>query len=347
MKYLAIGQMSGTSLDGCDWVEVEFEFGNPLSYSILSAATYPYSQELTQKLRSARQMSAGEFCSLTAQYEHELARQLARFVSNKSKPDIIALHGHTIFHQPENGFTTQIGKGTEIVRQNGIEVISDFRSADVALGGQGAPLVPIGDRLLFSQFDACINLGGYANISFEKNNSRLAYDIGPCNFPLNYLAQKLGKPYDAKGEIGRSGKIRDDLYRAIRNLDFYQWEPPKSIGNEWFDQSMRPLLDNKLSIPDNIATTTAAIADSIQDEILKNELKNVLITGGGVWNSLLIDCIAQGVDNLVIPDPMTIDYKEALIFALMGVLRKRGEINVLCSATGAQCDHSSGVHLMP
>jgi anhydro-N-acetylmuramic acid kinase len=347
MKYLAIGQMSGTSLDGCDWVEVEFNFGESLTYSIRSAATYPYSHEFCEKLRIARRMSAEEFSSIKAEYEFVLADQYKHFSANRSKPDIIALHGHTIFHQPEHGFTTQIGIGTEIVRQYQTEVISDFRSADIALGGQGAPLVPIGDRLLFGAYDACINLGGYANISFEKNGARIAYDIGPCNFPLNYLSQKIGVPYDANGEIAARGSVIDSLYQAIRGLDYYQQEPPKSIGNEWFDRSMRSLLDNKNLIEDNIATATTAIADSIRDEIHKNHLKTVLLTGGGTLNSFLVDRIAQDVDNLIIPDKILIEYKEALIFALMGVLRKRGENNVLCSATGASRDHSSGIHLLP
>lgn len=348
MKYLAIGQMSGTSLDGCDWVEVEFDLERPNHFNIINTATMPYSNEMSMRLRMARHLTGMDLARLASDYEYLLTNLFSEFWNPAHRVDVVALHGHTIFHQPDKGFSTQIGTGRLIAEKYGQHVVSDFRNSDIALGGQGAPLVPIGDELLFSNYDACINLGGYANISFIKNGQRIAFDIGPCNFPLNYLAQQMGQPFDRGGEIARTGEIDTVLKERIITLPYFSQSPPKSLGNEWFDNSLKPILNNSsLTIEDQLATVTSSVAEIISHTVHSNQLQRILVTGGGAYNTYLIETLRTLQCDLHIPDRKIVEYKEALIFALMGVLRITGRNNVISSATGAQKDHSAGIHLTP
>ena len=345
-KYCAIGLMSGTSLDGLDIASCEFVLDNgKWSFKILSGHTYPYSQEWKEKLISLPSADALTFSYANVEYGHLLGRLTRTFLENTGfQPDLIASHGHTIFHQPGNGLTVQIGSGSAIAAETGIPVVCDFRSADVALGGQGAPLVPIGDRLLFSDFDACLNLGGFANISMEHDHNRIAFDICPVNIALNRLAARLGLDYDKDGEIARSGSIDPNLLERLNSLEYYNKKWPKSLGREWLEHEFLPLIDNDSGPVNNLMRTICEhIALQVNLSVLNCSPSKVLVTGGGANNHFLLDRIRLSGDHQwAIPQKLWIDFKEALVFAFLGVLRWRGKTNVLRSVTGSSIDHSGG-----
>ena len=247
-------------------------------------------------------------------------------------------------HQPENGFTLQIGNLPEIAKITNQKVVCNFRVQDVLFGGQGAPLVPIGDKILFSEFDYCLNLGGFSNISYEENKERIAFDISPVNTVLNFYANTLGFEYDDKGKISATGNLNSELFEELNQLEFYQKTFPKSLGFEFVKEIILPILENyPISTEDKMRTFTEHIAFQI-GKILQNQTGKLLISGGGVYNDFLIERIKKYLPTIevIIPNEKTIKYKEALIFALLGVLKLRNEINVLASVTGAKQNHSSG-----
>ena len=231
---LVIGVMSGTSLDGVDIVYCEFsEDSDKWTYKILFAETIPYDKSWEKSLSNLENSSAQEFVQLHNQYGHYTGRLISDFINRYGiSPDFIASHGHTIFHQPENKTTFQIGNGAAIAAECGIPVVCDFRATDISLGGQGAPLVPLGDNILFASFDYCLNLGGFANISYEDNGRRIAYDICPVNIVLNKIVRSINKDYDHNGEIASKGNINDDLLAKLNDLAFYKEHFPKSLGKE-------------------------------------------------------------------------------------------------------------------
>ncbi len=342
-KYI-IGLMSGTSLDGLDLAYVQFDLDHLADFSILKAETLNYTPDWKAKLQKAFEMSANDLAYLDAQYGLFLGQQVNDFIKRNEiqKVDLIASHGQTIFHRPELGYTTQIGSGAHINALTGIKTICDFRTQDVALGGQGAPLVPIGDRLLFADYDYCLNIGGFANISYDQNGKRIAYDICPTNIVLNHYMQKIGLPYDDKGQLTATGNSNTDLLDHLNQLDFYQSRQPKSLGWEFVTTVILPLIDQyDLSIPDILNTYTEHLAIQIGSKTGPGKL---LITGGGALNDYMVERIAHySPAKVVIPDRTIIDYKEALIFALLGLLKDQGKINILSSVTGSKKDHSSGV----
>ncbi len=344
-QYFAIGLMSGTSLDGLDLCYAKFVFSENWSFEIIHAETIPYSTDWHNKLKNAVILSAEDLLALDKEYGFFLGQKTLECIEkNKIKDiDLIASHGHTVFHQPQRKFTLQIGDGRAIKLRTGIETFYDFRSQDVLMGGNGAPLVPIGDELLFSKYDACLNLGGFSNISFKQNEKRIAFDISPVNIVLNHLAEKLGKPYDQEGLIAKKGKVNMEILAQLNALTFYQQNPPKSLGAEWVFESIFPLIKND-TIEKLIATFTEHVASQIA--VVTNEygLNNVLVTGGGAYNTYLIESIQKKTNTqFILPAPQIIEYKEALIFAFMGVLKSRNEINVLSSSTGSSKDHSAGL----
>ncbi|MCX6279742.1 MAG: anhydro-N-acetylmuramic acid kinase [Bacteroidetes bacterium] len=346
MKYNVIGLMSGTSLDGLDLAFCEFENVNKQwKYYILNAETIPYSSEWRRRLSTLESASAFEFVAADVEYGHLLGKLTIDFIKKfHLHPDFIASHGHTIFHQPEKKITSQIGRGSAIAAETGLPVICDFRSLDVALGGQGAPLVPIGDQLLFGHIEYCLNLGGFANISFQRGDRRIAFDVSPANIVLNYLARIVGYEYDEDGRLASEGKINRQLYDALNSLAFYHTQPPKSLGKEWVVNSVFPLL-NDLQIPVNdlLATFCEHIAIQVALAATGSPSDKLMITGGGALNSFLISRIRHYTKpQIIIPDANTINYKEALIFAFLGVLRWRNEDNCLKSVTGAIRDSSGG-----
>lgn len=342
----AIGLMSGTSLDGLDICYVKFIRNiSKWDFQILECETVPYSSNWEHKLRNAIHLSSEELLKLNSDYGFFLGELTQDFIDKHqiTELDLIASHGHTVFHQPKNKFTLQIGDGRAIKSRTNKIVIYDFRSQDVILGGNGAPLVPIGDELLFSEFDACLNLGGFSNISLKRNGKRIAFDICPVNIILNELASKLGKKYDENGELAKAGMIDKGLLEQLNQLPFYAEKAPKSLGIEWLNTTILPMIGNQKP-EDLLATFTEHSAFQIAKILDDFDVKNVLITGGGTYNDYLIESLkAKSKTDTQIPEKEIIDYKEALIFALMGVLKSLNLNNVLSSATGSERDHSSGI----
>lgn len=342
-KFKAVGMMSGTSLDGMDLAAVEFLFTDgKWNFLIYETETLPYSKNWLQKLKNAPILSGEKLIELHFEYGRFIGDQINKFVKKSGfSPDIISSHGHTVFHQPEKHFTFQIGNGAEIAASTGITTVSDFRAGDVALGGQGAPLVPVGDKLLFPEYEYCLNLGGFANISFQQNNRRIAFDICPANIILNYFALKKGKPFDKNGELGRSGKVNTELLAKLNDISFYKNTSPKSLGREWVEETFLPILNaSVISDTDKIRTVYEHIAQQIGHSANYGKM---LVTGGGAFNLFLIERIKHlSKAEAVIPKPEIVNYKEALIFAFLGILKIQNKINCFSSVTGAMMDHSSG-----
>ena len=353
-KYHVIGLMSGTSLDGLDIAFVEFiKSTDRWQYNIIKTLAIEYDATMRSRLAKSIELDESELRQLDQQYGSWLGEQVNTFTNDLNDDvQMIASHGHTVFHQPDKGITRQIGDGQTIAKATGFKTISDFRSLDVQRGGQGAPLVPIGDMLLFPEYLACLNLGGIANISFAQDGQRLAFDIGMANMPLNYFARQLGYQFDKDGALAVGGVVKADLAKALDNLAYYTLPKPKSLGLEWFLSEMLPLLNSfKVSIEDKLATLVHHEARQI-GKVIKalNRPGKILVTGGGAYNKYFIKLLRENLlENqlLELPSQQLIDFKEALIFALMGVLRERNEINCLKSVTGARQDSCAGRVFMP
>ena len=341
-----IGLMSGTSLDGLDIAYCRFEHTDKWNFELLASHTYPYPGEWKEILSRLEQKSAWEYAKANVDLGHYFGKKVNEFKQHYGveKLDFIASHGHTIFHRPDIGITTQIGDIDSIAAETGHLVVGNFRTFDVALGGQGAPLVPIGDELLFADYDGCLNLGGFSNISFSKSGKRLAFDISPCNMILNLLANRMGMDYDCDGLVAKSGTLIDELFIKLNSPEYYNRKAPKSLGKEWFVDEFLPLIPNNISTADLLRTTTEHIGHQIATVINSHQLQSVMITGGGALNTFLIECISRRCPNtkMVIPSKDVINYKEAIIFAFLGVLRIKGINNCLSSVTGAGTDNCGG-----
>jgi anhydro-N-acetylmuramic acid kinase len=344
-EYHIIGVMSGTSLDGIDLVEVKFFKNETWSFEILCAETVNYPTYWYDKLKGLVSYSLDELKLIDKDYTTFLAKVIESFIlkHNIVNLDAVCSHGHTALHRPENGLTYQIGNLPIISELLKETVICDFRVEDVALGGQGAPLVPIGDKLLFSEFDFCLNLGGFANISSEINNKRVAYDVCPVNIVLNKYAKKLGFDYDDGGRIAASGTYITGLGDKLDRLAFFNEAPPKSLGLEWVNTNVIPLIDaSNASERDVLRTYSDHIAKQISKVIKPNS--TILVTGGGAYNAYIISKIKSIIKSeIVVPSANLVEFKEAVIFGLLGVLKLRNEINCLQSVTGASKNHSSGI----
>ncbi|HET6225455.1 MAG TPA: anhydro-N-acetylmuramic acid kinase [Bacteroidia bacterium] len=347
-QYDVIGLMSGTSLDGLDIAHCRFHTtANSWKYEILKAETIAYSPDWKQRLINAEELNALNFQHLHTEYGFYLGQRVADFIiKNNIKADFVSSHGHTIFHQPEKRLTVQIGNGSSIASKCKLPVVCDFRALDVALAGQGAPLVPVGDRHLFSEFDYCLNLGGFANVSYEHSGRRIAYDICPVNIVMNALCESLGKSYDENGALAKEGMVSHYLLNELNQLGFYKVAPntPKSLGKEWVVNSVNPILQlYEVAENDVLRTFCEHIAFQIAKSLNDKPKGKLLITGGGAYNTFLMQCIRGQVKHeIVVPDQKTIEFKEALIFAFLGVLRIRNEINCLRSVTGAFTDSCTG-----
>ncbi|WP_142783977.1 anhydro-N-acetylmuramic acid kinase [Changchengzhania lutea] len=345
-EYHVIGVMSGTSLDGVDLAYIRFDFNGNCSFEIINAITISYSNSWRKTLGNLIDKSLEELHGIDSSYTDYLAEVISSFIkSNKIKVlDAICSHGHTALHQPEHKLTYQIGNMPKLADLLNKTIVCDFRVQDVDLGGQGAPLVPIGDDLLFSEFDYCLNLGGFANVSTEIDSKRIAFDICPVNIILNHYVNQHGLAYDDEGKIASTGNLNSELLQKLNELEFYQKPHPKSLGLEWVKTEIFPLIDSyNLETPDVLKTCIEHIAVQISSEINKKSDVTVLVAGGGVFNSFLIDRIRSlSVNDIVIPSKQVIEFKEALIFGLLGVLKLRNEVNCLSSVTGASMNHSSG-----
>ncbi|MEI8074043.1 MAG: anhydro-N-acetylmuramic acid kinase [Bacteroidota bacterium] len=351
MFYKAIGLMSGSSLDGLDLVFVELqETGGEWTYTIHASACYAYDQDWNDRLKNAIDLSAYEYLLLHCSYGKYIGEQVNRFIEEfgiEHQVQLIASHGHTSFHAPTLGMTGQLGDGATIAAITGINVVSDLRMMDVALGGQGAPIVPIGEKLLWKEYAYLLNLGGIANISANRKEAPIAFDICAANRVLNLLCNELGMQYDAGGATAATGNINTALLTALNNLPYYQQPYPKSLANNFGTDLVYPMIKNKsISVPDALRTYTEHIAMQVGYAInlLHHEKpltdSKLLITGGGTHNAFLVKRIATlisgyGIETIV-PDKQLVDYKEAIIMALLGVLRWREENTVLHSVTGAK-----------
>lgn len=355
--YKVLGLMSGTSLDGLDiaYCQIWQNEQEKWDFKILKAETISYSLDWKSKLKNAIFLSEKEHEDLDISYGQWLGQEAKKFLQkNNCIIAFIASHGHTSHHRPEDGYTFQLGNGQELANVSNQKVICDFRSLDVKNGGQGAPLVPIGDELLFKEYDFCLNLGGISNISFKKNNSRIAYDIGLANMPLNYITQKINKEYDEGGRLAASGKLDKELHAQLDELAYYKLPFPKSTGYEWFTEKIVPLIENSSSSIEDLLHTfihhnCTKIASAIESNQV-NPNSKVLVCGGGALNDFFISTLKEKLHSLakvVIPEKQLINFKEALVFALMGVLRVRDEINIMSSVTGATKNSSSGVIFSP
>lgn len=336
--------MSGSSLDGLDIAFVEFlENAGKWSYEILAAYCYEYPEEWVKKLKNATELSARDYMLLHTAYGHYLGEEVNRFIAVNNlqyKVGLVASHGHTTFHEPANKMTGQIGDGAAIAATTQLPVVSDLRAIDVAFGGQGAPIVPIGEKLLLGDYDYFLNIGGIANISVNAENY-IAYDICAANRVLNMLAQEADKEYDAGGKMARSGNVIDDLLTELSGLEYYQQPYPKSLANSFGIDVVYPIVKKyKASINDLLRTYTEHVAQQISGAIEKSDVeKKLLATGGGALNTFLIERLQYFLQEknviVVVPDENLVNYKEALIMALIGVLRWREEYNVINSVTGA------------
>ena len=355
-----IGLMSGTSLDGLDICLARFFLRDgKWTYKTLIAEDESYPADLKARLSRAQTMSAEEYALLHSDYGLYLGARVKAFMERHSLRDIaaIASHGQTVFHQPHLRFTGQIGSGAGIAAISGVDTICDFRTTDVALGGQGAPLVPIGDRNLFGDYDYCLNIGGFSNISSEgtKNGKaiRVAHDISPVNYVLNHYTRGIGLEYDRDGEIARSGNICRDLLKKLNALPFYSMEGPKSLGREWVETEVIPLIEsarsedgNPLTLADKLATFTEHAAYQISLNVRQNnaEKAKVLVTGGAAFHKYLLERMRFNAPHaqFIVPDEITVKFKEALIFAFLGALYLADMPNCMSSVTGAEYDCIGG-----
>lgn len=347
----SIGLMSGTSLDGLDVCHCTFKrINGKWSFTLDCARGYTYPDEMKYKLGTgAQNMSAYEYVAFHSEYGFFLGERVKEFMAEYGvKPDIVSSHGHTIFHEPHKKIMYQIGDGAAIAAVTKVPVVSDFRRLDIMLGGQGAPLVPIGDRYLFGEYDFCLNIGGFSNISFEKDGKRVAFDISPVNYVINHYCRQIGLEFDRDGEIARKGNICTPLLTALNDMDFYKQEGPKSLGREWVETNVYPLLESfGLSLEDMLRTFYEHAAIQVAEVVKANECKSaptLLITGGGAFNKFLIERIETlSCASVVIPDKKIIEYKEAIIFALLGALYMADEPSCLSSVTGAPFDNIGGM----
>jgi anhydro-N-acetylmuramic acid kinase len=353
MMYRVIGLMSGSSLDGLDIVFAELHVtAGKWNFEIVAADTYAYDKTWENKLKSATNLSAYEYQALHTAYGHYLGEQVARFIDANNlhyKVALISSHGHTTFHAPHLRMTAQLGDGAAIAAVTGLPVVSDLRALDVAFGGQGAPIVPMGEKLLFPEYDLLLNIGGIANLSIKKENSYAAFDICAANRVLNALAEKEGRAFDDGGSMAASGSINEALLAQLAALDYYKQPPPKSLANSFGTHTVLPLIQQfNLATADALRTYVAHIVDQIKMAIANSEVRDLrmLVTGGGAFNTFLISELQSALQpygiEVAVPDAAIVNYKEALIMALLGVLRWRQEATVLSSVTGATRDSIGG-----
>lgn len=360
-SFRVLGLMSGTSLDGLDIVDVVFSSKNHHSsddlvkweYEIKNASTVSYPDELKNKLKIATTLPADQLLVLDKQLGVFFGASVNAFLKNKkialASFYFVSSHGHTVFHQPDHGITLQIGNGPEGAVKSKLPWVCDFRKMDVANGGQGAPLVPVGDAALFSHAaDSFLNVGGFCNVSFKEKENWKAFDIAPANLILNRLANKKGLQYDKNGALGKKGKVNKELLDKMNTLSYYSVNGAKSLGTEWLENCFYPLIDETTNTVDVLRTCYEHIAVQVVKSLHEHKLESVFITGGGAHNSFLVDLIKIKYNGTVrIPDQLTIDFKEALVFAYLGLLRVLHKTNVSASVTGAEKDSCAGIIHLP
>jgi len=344
--HTVIGLMSGTSLDGLDVAICEFTYDSIWTGRMLQFKMFDFPENLGSSLKNCMNLNSEELWKLDKSWAYFAAECVSK-TSQKFLPlvQLLSSHGHTVFHNPEDGYSVQIGSGAVLAAQTNLPVVCDLRSLDIAYGGQGAPLVPLVDSILFSEYSACLNLGGFANISVLPN----AWDIGVCNNLLNMLAREKGLEYDSEGSLAKSGKIIRVLLEEMLSLSYHTLPPPKSLGVEWMNKELQPILDKAShhSLEDRLRTAVEYIALIIVNDCPKSG--KILATGGGALNCFLIQRLNELSDGVefYLPDSEMINGKEAFAFAFLGLLRWLGKPNVLKSATGSIKASSGGAVWMP
>ncbi|QQY83357.1 anhydro-N-acetylmuramic acid kinase [Tamlana sp. s12] len=350
-QYHIIGVMSGTSLDGIDLVELQFKLDKTWQFQIINVETVAYTEAWKTQLSDLVSLSQKELDDIDIVYTNYLADVIKNFIQKHNIQDIDAVcsHGHTALHQPEKELTLQIGNLPEIAKKLNEKVVCDFRVQDVELGGQGAPLVPIGDHLLFPEYDFCLNLGGFVNLSTAIDDQRIAYDICPMNVVLNHYVKPLGLEYDDAGKIASKGYVDYQLLSDLNELDYFKKPHPKSLGMEWVKEVIFPLIDSyELRVEYILRTFVEHIAIQVATEINIIDDASVLVTGGGAYHNFLLYRLQYYSDNkFIVPSREVVEFKEALIFGFLGVLKLRNEVNCLQSVTGASKNHSSGKIFLP
>ena len=341
-KYTILGVMSGTSLDGIDIILVTFHKNIKWDFKIHKTQTYLYSKKWQEKLASLHLKDNSSIKKTDILYGALIAEKINDFIKDVNiKIDAISSHGHTIFHEPNRNITKQIGDGKTIASITKIKSINNFRTLDASLNGQGAPLVPIGDLYLFTNYKYCLNLGGFANVSIKNNKTVTAFDICPVNIVLNMLANKIGKKYDYNGNIAKKGNLINTLLNTLNNISFYTKKAPKSLSREWVEKHIYPIIHNHYKIEDIMHTFCEHIGLQIGKHLKEKE---VLVSGGGCFNTYLVNRIKYySSSKIIIPNLEIINFKEALIFGFLGVLKLRNEINCLKSVTGAKKDNCGGI----
>jgi anhydro-N-acetylmuramic acid kinase len=354
MVYRVIGIMSGSSLDGIDIVFTELlEQGGAWQYEIQHTACVPYDKIWYQKLQQSVFLSAKDYLLLHIEYGQFIGQEINKFIDEKNlqhQVNLISSHGHTTFHLPGKKMTHQLGDGAAIAAKTKLPVVSDLRSIDVAFGGQGAPIVPLGERLLFNEYNYFLNIGGIANISVHKLNEVIAFDVCAANRVLNMLAQKMDLAYDNEGLISSQGRLNEDLLQKLNALEYYKLPAPKSLANSFGTDIVYPLLNSfNMNVEDTLCTYIEHICVQIKNSLQafkEDKVQYLFITGGGAFNTFLIKRLQKNLDEInfeiVIPSNEVIKYKEALIMALLGALRWREQYTVLSSATGASRNSIGG-----
>ena len=344
-QYNIIGLMSGTSLDGLDIVYVNFKLDENWEYKLIYSKTYKYEKKWNSLLLNLSQKKIYSIKKIDVDYTELLSRYIIDFIDEFSinNIDFVSSHGHTAIHLPSKSITYQIGNLPILAKLINLKVVCDFRIQDINLGGQGAPLVPVGEKYLFPQYNTLINLGGFANITKRIKRDIIAYDICPINIVFNHLSRKMELKYDNAGYIASTGELNQDLYNHLQRLNYYKQDSPKSLGIEWVNDKIHSILKDfqDVQIKDLMNTFSNHFAFQIAKNIGNQD--NVLITGGGAYNTYLIERIKNLSDSkITIPDPKLIEYKEAVIFSFLGLLRVLKINNCYSSVTGARQNHCSG-----
>lgn len=355
--YRVIATMSGSSLDGLDIAYAHIQLDPEPAFRIVAADTFAYTDAELQVLRTVSRTGTHADDQTDQWFGAVSAAYISAFLRQLGYPpvDLVASHGHTTLHKPSLGISQQIGDPQVMANALRLPVIARFRQADVDAGGQGAPLVPLCDQLFFSEYDACLNIGGIANISFETPQGRVGFDICGANQILNFFAEQAGWPYDAEGEMAAAGEMDPALFDQLNAVPFLAAPYPKSLDNHFVHRAfIEPLQRAPLMLNDKLATAAHHIAYQIARVIEQQPGRRaladyrLLVTGGGAFNRHLIRLIRDHARIQVqLPDTIIIQYKEALAMALMGVLRFQNRSNFLPSVTGASAAVSGGVIATP
>ena len=344
-KFNVIGIMSGTSCDGLDIAYCSYWMDNgKWQYELINKSFTPYDPVMSEKLLKSSKLSSYDLKKLDIELGELISTNILSLIKNHSiKPFLISSHGHTVLHNPAEKITLQIGNPLIISNKTKIKVITNFRELDVLTGGQGAPLVPYGDKHLFSENDYCINIGGIVNISNLKSKIITAYDVCPANIILNKYSRAMGLEYDKNGSIASKAKKINSLFNKLNNLGYYNIDGPKSLDIDLIEKEFFPLLKG-YAHEDILCTTIHHIAYQI-NKSLGSKNNNVLLTGGGVFNTFLLKKIKSYNklnNNFIVPNSDIVSFKEAIIFGYLGLLRYLNYENISKTVTGSKNSSSSG-----